>query len=256
MPSNPLNTDGGAFGAPERRGDEEMMTRAVDRTYVRTLPVFAGMDEAAFDQLLTHAVYRAVSKGSAVFKQGEEAHQFYLLLQGRLKVMQVTADGQQIIVRVVNPGDLFGFALALGRKDYPATPIAAVESAILAWPMSMMTDSMAHNPALAVNAMQMIGRRLDAAHSRIREISTQEVEQRVAHAVLRLAREAGIKENGGVRIDFPVSRQDIAELTGTTLHTVSRIISQWQTKGWVEGGRQSLLVRNLRHLKLIAEGES
>jgi CRP-like cAMP-binding protein len=78
----------------------------------------------------------------------------------------------------------------------------------------------------------------------------------VAHAVLRLVREAGVKEGGGVRIDFPVSRQDIAELTGTTLHTVSRIISQWQAKGWVEGGRQSLLVRDLRHLQSIADGDS
>lgn len=195
-----------------------------------------------------------VAKGSAVFKQGEEAHHFYLLLSGRLKVMQVTADGQQIIVRVVNPGDLFGFALALGRKDYPATPIAAVDSSVLAWPMTMMADFMTHNPTLAINAMQMIGKRLDDAHSRIRQISTQEVEQRVAHAVLRLAKEAGVEERDGVRIDFPVSRQDIAELTGTTLHTVSRIISHWQSKGWVEGGRQSLLVCDLGRLRQTAEG--
>lgn len=232
------------------------MSTAVDKTKLRALPVFAGMDEAAFDQLVGQAIHRAVPKGSAVFKQGEEAHLFFLLLKGRLKVMQVTADGQQIIVRVVNPGDLFGFALALGRRDYPATPVAAVDSAVLAWPMSMMTEFMAHNPTFAVNAMQMIGRRLDAAHNRIREISTQEVEQRVAHAVLRLVREAGIEDVGGVRIDFPVSRQDIAELTGTTLHTVSRIVSQWQSKGWVEGGRQTLLVRDLRRLKTIAEDEN
>ncbi|EEW87151.1 LOW QUALITY PROTEIN: bacterial regulatory protein, partial [Brucella melitensis bv. 1 str. 16M] len=153
------------------------------------------------------------------------------------------------------PRRFFGFAMALGREDYPGTPLAVVDCSVIAWPMEMMTAFMASNPALAVNTMQMIGRRLDAAHSRIREISTQEVEQRVAHAVLRLVREAGIQEDTGLRIDFPVSRQDIAELTGTTLHTVSRIVSQWQSKGWVEGGRQSLLVRDLRRLRQIAEGE-
>ncbi len=72
--------------------------------------------------------------------------------------MQVTAAGQQIIVRVVNPGELFGFAVALGRKDYPGTPLAAVDSSVLARPMEMMTDFMARSPALAVNTMQMIGR--------------------------------------------------------------------------------------------------
>ncbi len=121
--------------------------------------------------------------------------------------------------------------------------------------MELMTEFMARHPTLAVKTMQMIGSRLDAAHSRIREISTQEVEQRVAHAIIRLADEAGVKEDSGIRIDFPVSRQDIAELTGTTLHTVSRIISQWQGKGWVEGGRKSLIVRDLRRLKHIAESD-
>ncbi|AHN48030.1 nnrR [Brucella suis bv. 1 str. S2] len=231
------------------------MAAIIDWALVRSLPVFSGMDDAAFEQLMGLAMPRAVPKGSAVFKQGEEARLFYLLVQGRLKVMQVTADGQQLIVRVVNPGEFFGFAMALGREDYPGTPLAVVDCSVIAWSMEMMTAFMTSNPALAVNTMQMIGRRLDAAHSRIREISTQEVEQHVAHAVLRLVRETGIQEDTGLRIDFPVSRQDIAELTGTTLHTVSRIVSQWQSKGWVEGGRQSLLVRDLRRLRQIAEGE-
>ena len=225
------------------------------KNMVRALPVFAGMEPPAFDKLLEQATHRSVPQGRTVFQQGEQAKLFYILVHGRLKVTQVTADGQQLIVRVVNPGDLFGFALVLGRKDYPGTPLALVDSSVLAWPMELMTEFMARHPTLAVKTMQMIGSRLDTAHSRIREISTQEVEQRVAHAIIRLADEAGVKEDSGIRIDFPVSRQDIAELTGTTLHTVSRIISQWQGKGWVEGGRKSLIVRDLRRLKHIAESD-
>ncbi len=233
-----------------------MATDTSLRAVVRELPVFSGMEAAAFDRLIEQSTYKSIPQGRIVFQQGEEARLFYILVQGRLKVTQVTADGQQIIVRVVNPGDLFGFALALGRRDYPGTPLALVDSSVLAWPMDLMTEFMARHPTLAVKTMQMIGSRLDAAHSRIREISTQEVEQRVAHAVIRLVKEAGVKDDTGIRIDFPVSRQDIAELTGTTLHTVSRIISQWQGKGWVEGGRKSLLIRDLRRLRNIAESDS
>ncbi|MCL7998024.1 Crp/Fnr family transcriptional regulator [Brucella sp. 21LCYQ03] len=232
-----------------------MAADTVLRNMVRNLPVFAGMEAQAFDKLLDQSTHRSVLQGRTVFQQGEQAKLFYILVHGRLKVTQVTADGQQLIVRVVNPGDLFGFALALGRKDYPGTPLALVDSSVLAWPMELMTEFMARHPTLAVKTMQMIGSRLDAAHSRIREISTQEVEQRVAHAIIRLADEAGVKDDSGIRIDFPVSRQDIAELTGTTLHTVSRIISQWQGKGWVEGGRKSLIVRDLKRLKYISESD-
>jgi CRP-like cAMP-binding protein len=101
--------------------------------------------------------------------------------------------------------------------------------------------------------MQTIGQRLEEAHTRIREMSTQEVERRVAHAVLRLAGQAGKKEGAGVRIDFPISRQDIAEMTGTTLHTVSRILSAWEAKGLVEGGRQKLLVSDVEGLTALAD---
>lgn len=228
----------------------------IDRTLVSTLPIFAGMEESALDKLLSDAVQRNVPKGAKVFEQGEKAKLFYLLLQGRLKVMQVTADGQQLIVRVVHPGDLFGFALAIGRTEYPGTPLAVMDSVVLAWPMHMMNGFLARNPTLAINAMQMIGQRLDQAHNRIREMSTQEVERRIAHTVIRLAQDAGIHEGANIRIDFPISRQDIAEMTGTTLHTVSRILSNWESKGLVKGGRQLLLVSNLSGLKRLAEHDN
>lgn len=224
----------------------------IDQARIRTLPLFAGMEESALEQLLANAVKREVPKGTKVFEQGEKAGLFYLLLEGRLKVTQVTTDGQQLIVRIVHPGDLFGFAMAIGHTEYPGTPLAVTDSVVLAWPMETMHDFLARNPALAINTMQMIGQRLDQAHKRIREMSTQEVERRIAHAVIRLAQQAGIRDGNNIRIDFPLSRQDIAEMTGTTLHTVSRIISHWETRGLVKGGRQMLMICNLPGLEKLA----
>jgi CRP-like cAMP-binding protein len=84
-------------------------------------------------------------------------------------------------------------------------------------------------------------------------MSTEEVERRVAHAVLRLVEQAGKRDEAGLRVDFPISRRDIAEMTGTTLHTVSRILSAWETQGLVEGGRQKLVVRDRAGLSRLAE---
>ena len=226
----------------------------LDRSLVRALPLFARMTDEELDRLLARAVIRRVPVGEAVFEQGQKANQFFLLLHGRLKVTQVTNDGQQIIVRVVHPGDLFGFAQALQRDDYPGTPVAAAESIVICWPNEVWHSVVAQNPNLAVNAMQSIGQRLQEAHTRIREMSTEEVERRVAHAVLRLIDQAGRQEPEGVRIDFPLTRQDVAEMTGTTLHTVSRLFSAWESQGIVKGGRQKLLVRDRARLKALAEG--
>lgn len=229
---------------------------AINLSLVRGLPLFDRLSDEHLARLMARARQRTVAQGASVFEQGQPATHFYLLLDGRLKVSQVTADGQQVMVRVVHPGDLFGFARALNRPDYPGTAKAALDSTVVAWPMADWDAVVETNPRLAINAMQTIGQRLDEAHTRLREMSTQEVERRIAHAVLRLAEKAGRQEDGGTRIDFPITRQDIAEMTGTTLHTVSRILSAWEDRGLVGGGRQKLTVRDAQGLSRIAEGEA
>lgn len=226
----------------------------LDRSLIRAMALFEKMSDAELDDVLATARSHRFQRGEAVFEQGKEATEFFVLLHGRLKVTRVTPNGQQIVVRMVNPGDLFGIAKALQRSDYPGTATAASESLVLAWPMTSWDTFLEHHPSLAVNAMQTVGQRLQEAHTRITEMSTEDVERRVAHAVLRLVQQSGRKEPDGIRIDFPVSRQDIAEMTGTTLHTVSRLFSAWEEEGLVKGGRQKLLVTDPHRLMLRAEG--
>lgn len=226
----------------------------IDRTVVRSLPLFERMSDADLDTFLSHASSRRVLQGESVFKQGEPAASFYLLLSGRLKVTQVTGDGQQFIVRVVHPGELFGFAMALQRTDYPGTATAATDSIVLSWPSELWPQFVEQNGRLAASAIETIGRQLEEAHARIGEMSTQEVERRIAHAIVRLSLQAGRQEESGIQISFPISRQDIAEMTGTTLHTVSRILSAWEARGLVQCGRQKVLIRDLCGLSRLAEG--
>lgn len=226
----------------------------IDRVAVRSLSLFERMSDADLDSFLDLASACRVRQGDAVFKQGEPATSFYLLYSGRLKVTQVTGDGQQFIVRVVHPGELFGFAKALQRTDYPGTATAVMESMVLSWSNSLWSQFVEQNGRLAVSAIETIGKQLEEAHARIREMSTQEVERRIAHAILRLSQQAGQQEESGIRINFPISRQDIAEMTGTTLYTVSRVLSAWEARGLVKGGRQKIIICDLPGLSLLSEG--
>jgi CRP/FNR family transcriptional regulator, nitrogen oxide reductase regulator len=108
-------------------------------------------------------------------------------------------------------------------------------------------------PALAANTLQAVGGRLQETQTRIVEISTQQVEQRIAHALLRLAKQSGRKLDHGVEIDFPITRQDIGQMTGTTLHTVSRILSGWEQAGLIESGRQRIVLREPHKIFVLAE---
>lgn len=230
------------------------VTLKLDRSLISDLPLFAELEPEAFDDILQTAHARHYPKGGVVFSQNEAAHSFFLLLHGRLRVTQVTAAGEQIVVRFVNPGDIFGVAMALGRDTYPGTSHAVVDCLALLWPSAVWPQLIGRHPQLAANTMRMIGGRLQEAHQRLREISTEDVERRIAHAVLKLADEAGHPSAAGVEIDFPLSRQDIAEMTATTLHTVSRIMSAWEAAGVIESGRQRVTVRDKTRLQAIAAG--
>jgi CRP-like cAMP-binding protein len=240
--------------ADESRLDHRLPTLHLDRSLVRDLPLFQRMSDVELDDVLAIAGSRRYAAAEVVFEQGGSADKFYLLLHGRLRVTQVTPQGQQIVIRMVNPGDILGIAKALQRADYPGTATAVADSVVLWWSMESWTDLLDQHPAFAVNAMQTMGARLQEAHARVKEMSTEAVERRVGHAVLRLVKQSGRREEGGIRVDFPISKQDIAEMTGTTLHTVSRILSAWEVAGIVDGGRQKLLVKDPHRLLLIADG--
>jgi CRP-like cAMP-binding protein len=228
---------------------------SVDRSLVAKLPMFAGLAPAEQEDLLREARSVRYPKGTAVFDQGGEADRFFVLLHGHLRVEKTTPNGQQTVVRYVSAGELFGVAQAMNLTHYPATAVAAVDSIALAWPSSSWQRLITKYPSLASSALQTVGSRLHDTQTRVIEISSEQVEQRIAHTLLRLAKQAGRKVETGIEIDFPISRQDVAEMTGTTLHTVSRILSAWEGQGLVEGGRQRIVLCDPDRLNALAEGE-
>lgn len=232
-----------------------MSAQRLDRSLIRDLDLFRSLSDTDLDALLATARIQRVAEGGTVFEQGAIADAFFLLLHGRLKAVQTTADGQQVVVRHVNPGDLFGIAMAMRRPDYPASAVAVTDSLVLAWGAADWNGFVGRNPAVALNALETVGERLQDAHTRIRELSTEEVERRIAHAVLRLIGQAGRKTDEGILIDFPITRQELAEMTGSTLHTVSRTLSAWEDQGLVKNGRRRITVCAPHRLRLLADGK-
>jgi CRP-like cAMP-binding protein len=233
---------------------QEKVLSHLDRSLIAGLPQFQGMEPHDLDYVLAGARSLRIAKDVAIFEQEGEAHFFFLLLDGHVRVVKTTAEGQQVIVRYISSGELLGIAHALGRTTYPASAIAAVDCVVLVWPSRLWSEFSTQYPAFGADTYKTVGSRLQEAHTRMVEMSTQQVEQRVAHALMRLAKQTGKKSDEGILIDFPISRQDIAEMTGTTLHTVSRLLSMWETKGLVLSGRQKVTIVEPHRLFMLAEG--
>ncbi len=215
--------------------------------------IFGNLAEEALDHVTRVSHRRPLAAGSSLFRQGDPADAFCVLLEGGIKMVQISPEGQQVVLRYIGPGEMFGAVALFCRTDYPATAVAVTDGLAAIWSRDTAEMLLRRYPEIGANALQVVGGRLQELQSRYRELSTENVERRVARTLLRLAARPGRPVADDTRIDFPISRQDIAEMTGTTLHTVSRVISRWEGLGLVASGRMALVLRRPQALSRIAD---
>ena len=223
----------------------------LDESLLTHMPPFSRLSRDQIRQILDLATSRRYPEGVSVFEEGAAAERFFMLLDGYIRVIRITETGDQIIALHIPPGQLFGIAKALGRTTYPATAVTASESIVLSWPMQLWDSFVAYD-GFATETYKTVGTRLGEMNNRIVEIATQQVEQRVANALLRLVNQTGRKVEEGIEVDFPITRQDLSEMTATTLHTVSRLLSAWEKDGLVKSRRKRIVVCNAHALVLLS----
>lgn len=217
------------------------------------LPPFQNLSPAELETVQQAAYVRQVERQAFFYHQGDRATAFYILLEGQLRLTEVTLEGQQLLVRFVSPGEAIGIIAVLQDSVYPLAAQAVEDCRALAWESAALEQLMERIPRIAINGLRLVSRRWHELEERYRELATERVERRIAQTLLRLLNQVGRRVDKGILIDLPLSRQDLAEMTGTTLYTVSRIISRWEQAQLVETRRDRLLVRFPHGLAAIAE---
>jgi len=221
---------------------------------VESSPILANLTPVETQMFIDQGRQRSVKKGAYLFQQGELASSFYVITQGRISLVQLTSDGHQIILNYFEPGDGMGVIVALSEMPYPASAEVLEDSVVLSWDRETTRRLMLQIPQLALNGMEMIAGRFARLQGRYLEMATQRVEQRIALTLLRLVRQFGKRVDDGVLIDIPLTRQDLAEMTGTNLYNVSRILSKWEQAGTVRTGRKQVILCRAHDLVILTEG--
>lgn len=221
---------------------------------IRASDLFRDVSLRGLEQALGSGILRSVEGGGFFFMQGDPAAHAYVLLSGRVKMIQITPRGQQITLRIMTPGETFGgIALLNPKAGYPATAQAEEDSAAMAWDTAGLRELAAAEPALPLNTMRLMHGYITELQQRQQELVTGRVEQRIARILLKLASQSGKKVEEGVLINIPLTRQDVAEMSGTTLFTVSRTLSEWERRGLLKIGREQVIIREPHGLVKIAD---
>lgn len=195
----------------------------------------AGLDAARSAELVKLARVIEAAPDTQIFQQGDPPTRLLMVVAGTVKVWRLSPGGVPITVHMLGPGQLVGCMAVFCGFALPATATAVESSRLLAWQARDINALLARDPVLAGNAMTIVGARAARFLERIQDLSTADAETRIGRALLRLAGDSGATS-------LRVSRQELADLTATTLHTASRVVSGWEKQGLVRGGRRQVTI--------------
>ncbi len=220
---------------------------------LRRVNVFEKASDEDLKMIAHSSIERSIEEGNFFFFQGDPADYAYILVAGRAKLLQTNPSGQQVNLRTINAWQMFG-ALGAVREaaTYPASAQALEDCNALAVKSTTLKEMIKDRPYLSFGLMKLMTDYIQEMQERYRELATEKVERRIARVLLRLTAQMGIKgEHNTIELGF--TRKELSEMAGTTLFTVSRILSEWERLGLVEAGRERVVILQPHELVVIAE---
>jgi CRP-like cAMP-binding protein len=214
-------------------------------------PLFAGLPASDYKEVFAAAHVKEFTRGELIYIEGDSVQQVLLLTSGIVKITQIGLSGAEVILRLGIPGDVIGAVDLCSTGRHCTTAQAFRTCRVLVWDPLAFKALEERFPVLRQNMVRILGECLLELEQRFREVATERVGPRVARQLVRLLGKIGKPMNGEVEIC--ISREELAQMTGTTLFTVSRLLSAWQARGMVKPRREAVVICDIQSLRAIAQ---
>jgi CRP-like cAMP-binding protein len=208
--------------------------------------IFSGLDEGDLDALSKLTVRQAFKSGEFVFWEGDSPDRFYVVASGRVKVLKHSSLGKEFVVAFFGPGDIFGEVAVFEGRPYPASVQVISDTEVLGIGRDKFMAFLSGHPEVSLRIINMLGGRLREAQSRLNALAGERAEQRVAKTLLMLSAKLGQS--------LPFTRQEIADMSGTTIETTIRVMSRMKRAGIIRTLRGRAEILDGTRLKLLSEG--
>ena len=208
--------------------------------------IFSSLNEGELAGLAGLAIERSFVPDEFIFWDGDAPEWFYIVAEGRVKVVKHSSLGKEFIIAFFGSGEMFGEVAVFEDKPYPASAQAVAETKVLGIKREDFLSFLAHRPQVALRIISVLGGRLRDAQSRLKDLAGERVEQRLARTLLMLSAKLGST--------LPFTRQEIADMAGTTTETAIRIMSRLKDGGIIRSTRGKIIILNETKLRLLSEG--
>ena len=208
--------------------------------------IFSSLNEEELSGLAGLSVERSFQPNEFIFWEGDEADYFYVIAQGRIKVVKHASSGKEFIIAFFEPGEMFGEVAVFEGKPYPASAQAISASKVLGINRQNFLDFLATRPKVALRIINILGGRLRDAQGRLKDLAGERVEQRLARILMMLASRMGNT--------LPFTRQELADMAGMTTETAIRLTGGLSERGIIRTSRGQLVILDEAKLRALAEG--
>ena len=219
---------------------------------LRVTPVFRKLAPQDLHTIAQHAAVRHFEKGQTIFEQDTPSDAFYTIASGRVKIFKMLPTGKDMILEVFGKGDPLGAVAAYDGRPFPASAVALEDTVCIVIPRPVFFRLLEEHPSLVRGLMLGLTIRLVELTNRLAELSGTRIEPRFARLFLKLAGEKGTPERGGTFIPLALSRQEHADMTGTTIETAIRIMSRWGKEDIVHTDKDGFVILDRRTLEATA----
>jgi len=220
---------------------------------VLPFPLFSNISPADCAKIAAAAHQKEFHRRQTIFLEGDPVRQILVLTSGCAKITQLGQNGTEVILRLNGPGDVVGVFGDCSGVNHRSTARSLQLSTALIWEAAVFEALMERFPSLRRNTVRILGERLLELEERFREVCTEKVAPRLSSQIIRLLDQVGRRVNGAVEISL--SREELAQLTGTTLFTVSRLLSEWEQRGILVTRRKVVSVHNFQALEELSESD-
>jgi CRP-like cAMP-binding protein len=244
-------------GSPVRQVEVSPLhcTPADVRRILAGTPFFSSLSADDIDIVARDFRQNHFVAGATIHLAGGKANRLSIVAAGMVKLVRPTPEGQEVLLEILGPGDYFGSLATLGDATYADDASAHTDCCVLQASARDFQGLLERYPSVTLATLAFVAGRLRGAHETIEQLSARPVEQRVAATLLKLADRVGRQRREDVLIEMPLSRQDLADMTGTTVETASRVMSELRRSGTIDSGRRWISIVNRAALEAVASGE-
>ena len=219
---------------------------------LKVTPVFRKLSSDDRRTVAQAATVRRYAKGDLIFEQDAPSDAFYTIASGRVKIFKMLPSGKDLILEVFGAGDPLGAVAAYDGRPFPASAVALEDTTCVTIPRLVFFRLLEEHPSLVRGLLLGMTLRLVELTNRLAQLSGTRIEPRFARLFLKLSGEMGRQERGGTFIPLALSRQELADMTGTTIETAIRIMSRWGKQEVVTTEKDGFVILDRKTLEAIA----